>query len=152
MGVQIQSAPSDQKIELTVFDIGNINCAVDISHVQEINRHIEITKVYRAPTYVRGVMSLRGQIVTIIDMRNKFGLPSMDINEEMRIIIVKSHDQSIGLLIDRVDDVIVAETQEIAAPPPNVSGVCGSYFTGVYRTETSLVAILNIDEILKFEK
>ncbi len=150
MSVAESHAVSNKNLELTVFDIGKITCAIDISHVQEINRHIEITRVYHAPSYVRGVMSLRGQIVTIIDMHTKFGLAPIDINDDMRIIIVRSRDQSsIGLLVDSVDDIVIADSSDVAPPPPNISGICGTFFTGVYKTKKTLIAILNIEEILK---
>jgi purine-binding chemotaxis protein CheW len=135
--------------EHAVFRVGDMLCGVDISAVQEINKHLEITTVYHAPKFVRGVLNLRGQIVTVIDLRNKFGLPSVPINEEMRIVIVRTGGENIGLLVDGVDDVVLANPRDLEAPPSNLGGISGDFFTSIYKTEEGLVALLDIEAILR---
>lgn len=146
-----ESATSLNNQELAVFRVGDMLCGIDISTVQEINKHLEMTTVYHAPRYVRGVLNLRGQIVTVIDLRNKFGLPSAEIHEEMRVVIVRSGGENIGFLVDGVDDVVIADPRELEPPPSNLGGISGDYFTSIYKTEDGLVALLDIEEILRKE-
>ena len=134
--------------ELTIFQVADISCGLDTSHVQEINKHLDITKAYGAPNYVRGIINLRGEIVTVIDLRQIFGIEVEAINENMRIVIVENKGENIGLLVDRIDDIITAESSMIEPPPSNVSGVTGEYFTGILKTEDSLITILDVKNLL----
>ncbi len=135
--------------ELAIFNIGEIVCGVDITKLKEINKHIDVTTVHHAPEYVRGILNLRGSIVTVIDLRKKFGYESIEINNKMRIIIVKSKDENIGLLVDGVDDIVMADYKDIESPPSNINGVTGAYFSGIYKMNNALVSVLNVEEILK---
>lgn len=136
-------------IELALFQAGNMFCGLDTHHVQEINHNLEITPVYRAPAYVRGVINLRGEIVTVIDMHQKFGLGPSPINDETQVVVVRYEDELIALLVDTIYDVVIAKQSDISPPPSNVDGVSGAFFNGVYRMEKDLVAVLDIDELLK---
>ncbi len=147
----MKKAQSTSAQELTIFQVADLSCGLDISDVQEINKHIDITKAYGSPDYVRGIINLRGEIVTVIDLRQKFGMPAEEINENMRIVIVESQGENIGLLVDRIDDIVLADPQLIEPPPSNVSGVTGEYFTGVLKTEKSLITILDIHNLLSLD-
>jgi purine-binding chemotaxis protein CheW len=138
-------------VELAIFHVGEITCALKSIEVQEIIKHQEITVVHHAPDYVRGVINLRGQIVTIISMRKKFCLDSSDQLDKMQIVVVKMGEESVGLLVDSVDDILMAHTDAIEQPPSNLKGIKGSFFTGIYKKDDALVAILNRDEILQVE-
>ncbi|MCK5323218.1 MAG: purine-binding chemotaxis protein CheW [Desulfobulbaceae bacterium] len=138
--------------ELALFHTGNLICGLDTCHVGEINRQTDITVVHRAPDYVRGVINLRGEIVTIIDLRKKFGFEPLAIDSEMRIVVILFGDENIGLLVDKVSDVINADPLDIEPPPSNLSGINSAYFNGIYKRKKHLVAILDIVEILKKEK
>ncbi len=139
----------DNTQELAIFNIGEIVCGLDITELKEINKHIDVTIVHHAPEYVRGVLNLRGNIVTVIDLRKKFGYESIEMNNKMRIIIVKSKGENIGLLVDGVDDIVMTNHKDIEPPPSNVNGVTGTFFSGIYKMKSALVSILNIEEILK---
>lgn len=138
------------KMELAIFNVGKIICALKSIEVQEIIKNQEITTVHHAPDYVRGVINLRGQIVTIISMRKKFkmGNQGKNTNSEQQIVIVKMGEESVGLLVDTVDDILIADTDNVEPPPSNIRGVRGDYFNGIFKKDDALVAILNIHEIL----
>lgn len=135
--------------ELIVFRVGEILCGVSITHVQEITQNFEITPVHHAPDCVKGVVNLRGQIVTVIDLRKTFGLEAAELHPEMRIVVVRFAEERIGLLVERVQDVMQAGHYDLEAPPGNVCGVSGAFFSGVYKMEKSLVAVVNLEEILR---
>ncbi len=137
--------------ELALFQIKDTIYGVDTRYVQEINQNTRITIVHRAPDYVRGVINLRGEIVTVIDLREKFGLESVDINEDMQVVVVRYKEENIGLLVDSMLDVIAVRQKEISPPPANLDGTIGNYFEGVYQMKDDLVAILNLNELLKLQ-
>ena len=146
-----QHGADSESVELAIFNVADLVCALRSIEVQEIIRVQEITVVHHAPEFVSGVINLRGQIVTIIDMRKKFGCPQGQNLETMRIVIVKMAEESVGLLVDGVHDILIAPSNEIEPPPSNISGLNGDFFRGIYKKDDALVAILNINEILKVE-
>lgn len=138
-------------IELATFYVGDALCGMDILKVQEINKLMEMTKVPQAPDYMVGILNLRGQIVTIIDLGLKLGLGSSDLGNDPRNIIVNAPGEHIGLLVKRISDVIMADPEKIEPAPANMQGIQGNFFTGVYKTENTLVGILDIKEVLRLE-
>jgi len=142
---------NNQAVELATFYVGQALCGMDILRVQEINKLTEITKVPQAPEYVIGILNLRGQIVTVIDLGKKLGLSSIELGDESRNIVVSSHSEYIGLLVDSISDIVKAEREKIEPPPANIGGVQGKFFEGVFKTEESLIGILNVEEVLKVE-
>ena len=137
--------------EWIVLEAGNIRCGIAITQIQEINRHTDMTPVHHAPAYVRGVINLRGQIVTVVDLRVKFGLPPLALDEERCIVVVRWLGESIGLLADRIQDIVVADAADILDPPANIRGVTGAFFSGIYPMAQGLVAFLRLPELLKYD-
>jgi purine-binding chemotaxis protein CheW len=135
-------------VELVTFHVGKALCGMDILTVQEINKNMNITYVPQSQDYVLGVLNLRGKIVSIIDLGRKLGLSPVKFTENSRNIIVNPKTEHIGFLVDRISDVIPAELDKIESPPTNISGVQGKFFEGVFKTEDSLIGILNVEEIL----
>lgn len=135
-------------LELVIAHVANMACALKCMEVQEIIKEKDITKVHGAPPYVRGAINLRGHIVSIIDMRIKFGYEKRNDHEDMAIVVVKEKDENIGLLVDSADDILIASMDKIEAPPANIKGVGRNCFRGVFKKEDDLVAILNVSEIL----
>jgi len=138
-------------VELATFYIGDALYGIDILNIQEINRNMDITWVPQAKEYVKGVLNLRGQIVTIIDLGKKLGLSPASMEKENRNIIINSQDEYIGFLVDQISDVLPADPSRIEPAPANISGVQGKYFKGVFKTESSLIGILDIDSVLSDE-
>ncbi len=136
-------------IEFSTFYVGGALCGIDILNIQEINKNFEITKVPQAADYVEGILNLRGRIVTIIDLGKKLGLEPASKAKNNRNIIVNSEDEHIGLLVDSIADVVLAKSSAIEPAPSNIGGVKGKFFEGVLKTQTSLIGILDINEVLK---
>ncbi len=144
---------NDKKtVELATFYIGNALCGMDILKVQEINKIMQMTKVPQAPEYVLGILNLRGQIVTIIDLGKKLGLGETEISHDTRNIIVNSSGGHVGLLVRSISDVVEANLERQEKPPANMGGIQGEFFTGVFKTETELIGILNVDKVLSIEE
>jgi purine-binding chemotaxis protein CheW len=148
---QVSIDKSSEDIEFATFYVAGALCGINILNIQEINKHFEITKVPQASDYVKGILNLRGRIVTIIDLGKKLGLASAkkENDKNNRNIIVNSEDEHIGLLVDSISDVALAKREDIEPAPSNIGGVKGKYFQGVLKTEKQLIGILDIDEVLK---
>ena len=143
---------SENKIvELATFYVGNALCGMDILKVQEINKIMQMTKVPQAPEYVLGILNLRGQIVTIIDLGKKLGLGETDLSQDTRNIIVNSSGGHVGLLVRQISDVVAADMERKERPPANMGGIQGEFFTGVFKTDTELIGILDVDKVLGLE-
>lgn len=145
------STKQNKVMELATFYIGDALCGIDILRIQEINRLLDVTWVPQAPTYVLGVLNLRGRIVTVIDLGKKLGLSPIRMNKDNRNIIVDAQDEQIGFLVDSISDVMLADTDKIEPAPANIGGVQGKFFKGVFKTDTSLIGVLDIHEALKDE-
>jgi purine-binding chemotaxis protein CheW len=145
----INKDSSSEDMEFSTFYVGGALCGINILNIQEINKHFEITKVPQAADYIEGILNLRGRIVTIIDLGRKLGLEPASKDKDNRNIIVNSEDEHIGLLVDSIHDVVLAKNEDIEPAPSNIGGVKGKYFQGVIKTETQLIGVLNIDEVLK---
>jgi purine-binding chemotaxis protein CheW len=148
MAVDYKETVSDQ-IELVVFTVNDVLCALRIDEVQEIKRVMMISSVPHAPDYVRGVINLRGQIVTVIDMHRKLNYAVRDLQCSSRLVIVKRGSERIGLLVDTIEDAVVAGKNDIQDAPSNVQGAQGRLFLSVYKTPESLIAILDLKAILE---
>ncbi len=140
----------DEKVtELATFYLGDALCGIDIKSIQEINKLIDMTRVPQAPDYVLGVLNLRGEIVTVIDLGRKLGLSPANITPDSRNIIINYQNENVGLLVDKIGDVVEVDTKKIEPAPANLEEIQGSFFEGVLKDEKVLVGILNLDEALK---
>ena len=135
-------------VELATFYIGEALCGMDILNVQEINKLMDMTKVPQAPTYVTGILNLRGQIVTVIDLGKKLGLTCTELSDSTRNIIVNSDSEYIGLLVSSISDVVEAQWDKVEDPPANIGGLQGALFKGVFKTEDRLIGILDVNKVL----
>ncbi len=145
----MNAANESPDTELALFQIGDMLCGLDTRHVQEINHNFEITPVHRAPDYVRGVINLRGEIVTVIDLHQKFSISPSETNDDTQVVVVRYEEECIALLVDNIYDVVIAHHYDISTPPSNVDGISGAFINGVYRMKKDLVIILDLDELLK---
>ena len=151
MSQSAQTEIHSDTVELASFYIGEALCGMDILKVQEINKLIEMTRVPQAPEYVLGILNLRGEIITIVDLGKKLGLKSTEMSHKTRNIIVNSNGEHIGLMVEQISDVIQADWKKVEAPPANIGGVQGRYFIGVFKTEDRLIGILDVEKVLEEE-
>lgn len=147
--MSLESKREKQTLDLSTFLVGETVCGMDILKVQEINKLMDMTVVPQAPEYVRGILNLRGQIVTVIDLGKKIGLGETEIQPEARNIIVNTPGEHVGLLVREISDVVPVDSDKIEPPPANMRGIQGKFFTGIYKTDKTLIGILDVDEILR---
>jgi len=134
--------------QAAVFHVGRYVCALHISRIQEINKNLLLTPVHEAPDYVRGIINLRGNIVTVIDLRRKLGLEPITIQASTRNVIVKVDREMVGLLVDSVDDIVEIDSAAILPTPAHLAKELGDAFEGVVQFGDELVAILELQHLL----
>ena len=132
--------------------MGNEDYGVDIQTVKEVIRFKAITRLPKAPDFVKGVINLRGDIIPIIDLRERFGMEQKEYTDMTRVIVVEVDGRSIGTVVDSVSHVIRIEEGEIEPPPPCVGKISEEYIRGVGKVDEKLVVLLNIDRILTAEE
>ena len=135
--------------EIIIFTVGDLLCGLDIAHAQEINRNLSITPVPQSSDYVRGVLNLRGQVITVIDLRVKLELEPVEITPDMRIIVVRKGADGVGLLVDGVDDIVPVREEELTPPPANIGGVRGEFFDAVYNETEIWLPLLTLKKYWK---
>ncbi len=138
--------------QLISFSMGNEDYGVDIQTVKEVIRFKAITRLPKAPDFVKGVINLRGDIIPIIDLRERFGMEQKEYTDMTRVIVVEVDGRSIGTVVDSVSHVIRIEEGEIEPPPPCVGKISEEYIRGVGKVDEKLVVLLNIDRILTAEE
>ncbi|MGL4514294.1 MAG: chemotaxis protein CheW [Lacipirellulaceae bacterium] len=134
--------------QYTTFYVEDLLLGIDIAVVQEINRQSEITPVPNAPPHVRGVINLRGDVATVIDLRCVLGLPPAGDSRDTRNLIVHSQGEAIGLCVDRISDILTVTEDQVSRPPANVSGVDGRFMLGVHTLEREIVILLDVEKVL----
>lgn len=138
---------TDEK-QLVIFKLGEEEYGVDIMQVKEIIRTTNITKIPQVPTFVEGIISLRGEILPIIDMRKKFGLPEKERTRQTRILVINLDTMTIGGIVDEVTEVLRIPNDAITPPPPVIKGVNTEYLQGVGQINGRIIILLDMSKIL----
>ena len=141
-------ASTTTELELATFYIGEMLIGIDIRNVCEINRNLELTCVPPAADGVRGVINLRGDVVTVLALRVMLDLESQEFTRRSRNIVISSEGEQVGLVVDSVSDVISADSSQLDPPPGNLNGVDDRFFSHVIRLESELLLVLDPDELL----
>lgn len=135
--------------KVIVFAIGTEEYGVEVEKVRTIERMQPMTRVPKAPEFIKGVINLRGVVIPIIDLRARFGLEEKATTDTTRIIIVSAGDFEVGLIVDSANDVIDLDTDNIDNPPEIVGGIKAKYLDGIARVgEQRLLVLLNLEQVL----
>ena len=138
----------ENRTELISFAIGDEQYGVDIMAVREIKGWSEITHLPKQPEYVRGVLNLRGVIVPIIDLRCRFGQGLTEATALHIVIIVQIASRQVGLLADRVLDIVSFETNQIQAVPRVANGSRIGFLSGLVTIESGMIALIDLPNLL----
>lgn len=132
--------------QYVVYELAGEKYALKISDVYEIIKMQNITPIHNSKPFLEGIINLRGKIIPVANLHRKFGLPGCTVTKKTRIIVVKSREEMIGIVVDKVNQVI--KFSDIQPPPDMIAGIDGSYFDGIGITDEGVISILNIDKVL----
>jgi purine-binding chemotaxis protein CheW len=141
--------------QLVIFKLGGEDFGVDINQVREIIRKGDVTVVPNAPEFVKGVINLRGQITTIIDLRKKLGLAEKETGDEQqeRVIVVESGENTVGMAVDAVTEVTYLAESDMDEVPPIVKETIGTeYLKGVGKLPNRLLILIDLKHVLNSEE
>jgi purine-binding chemotaxis protein CheW len=130
------------------FHLDRYLFGVEVERVQEVVRHQPMTRVPLAPAVVGGLINLRGQIVTAIDLRCLLGLPARPDGKAPMNVVLRSEDGAVSLLVDEIDDVIDIDNEVFETAPETVNGPARDLILGVYKLDGRLLLSLNVNAML----
>ena len=147
------SVDSDDEIHQWVtYRLGDETYGINVMQVQEVLRHSEIAPVPGAPDYVLGIINLRGNVVTVIDTRARFGLEPAETTDSTRIVIIESDEQVVGILVDSVAEVVYLKTSEIDGAPNVGTEESARFIQGVSNRDGKLLILVDLNKLLNDEE
>jgi purine-binding chemotaxis protein CheW len=137
--------------EFVAFRIGVQEFCIDIMSVREIRGWTPATALPHAPTYVRGVINLRGSVLPIVDLAERLGFPPTDASARQVIIVVQVGAQIVGLLVDAVSDILTLTTETIQPTPEVASAFVKSFVRGMLAIDGRMIGVIELDGIMATE-
>jgi len=138
----------DDIIQWVTYHLGDEHYGIAVMQVQEVLRVTEITPVPGAPDFVLGIINLRGNVVTVLDTRNRFGMSSKEVDDASRIIIIEAGEQVVGLLVDSVAEVVYLRASEIESAPNVGNEDSSRYIQGVHSSDGNLLIMIDVNKLL----
>ncbi|MFZ0932116.1 MAG: chemotaxis protein CheW [Syntrophobacteraceae bacterium] len=134
--------------QFVTFRIEGDLFGIDVLRVREINRMLDITPVPKAPAYVRGLVNLRGQTLTVFDLGIRLGLPPREITEESHNVVLKH--LPVGLLVDSIGNIVQCDEPEVEQCTANAGRIEEKFIEGVLKLEDELLVILHTGKLLEY--
>ena len=143
---------NDEVLQWVTFKLDKETYGINVMQVQEVLRHTEIAPVPGAPSYVLGIINLRGNVVTVIDTRIRFGLEPAEVTDSSRIVIIESEKQVIGILVDSVAEVVYLKSSEIDVAPNVGTDESAKFIQGVSHRDDELLILVDLNKLLSDEE
>jgi purine-binding chemotaxis protein CheW len=141
------------EVQLCTFHVDDLYLGVNVMEVQEVIRYQQMTVVPLAPPVVRGLINLRGQIVTALDLRTMLGLPERSDDElPANVVVRSSSDEAVSLLVDVIGDVVDIDEGDFEPVPPTLSGPARDLVLGVYKLPDRLLLLLDTRHVHNIER
>lgn len=151
MKQQVETAAVPLGGKFLTFFLGAEEYGLEILKVQEIIGLMAITRVPRTPVFVRGVINLRGKVIPIVDLRQKFRMEAVEDTEETCIIVVQAHGLQFGVVVDRVSEVVDLEDADIEGAPEFGADIDTDYILGLGKSASCVRILVDIDRVLSKE-
>ncbi len=142
----------DPILQWVTFRLDNETYGINVMQVQEVLRHTEIAPVPGAPSYVMGIINLRGNVVTVIDTRLRFGLSSAPVTDNTRIVIIEADKQVVGILVDSVAEVVYLRQSEIETAPNVGTDESAKFIQGVCNKNNELLILVDLEKMMSEEE
>ncbi|BBP69652.1 MULTISPECIES: chemotaxis protein CheW [unclassified Pseudomonas] len=142
----------DPILQWVTFKLDNETYGINVMRVQEVLRYTEIAPVPGAPSYVLGIINLRGNVVTVIDTRQRFGLSTGEISDNTRIVIIEADKQVVGIMVDSVAEVVYLRQSEIETAPNVGNEESAKFIQGVCNKNNELLILVELDKMMSEEE
>ena len=138
----------DPMLQWVTFKLEGETYGINVMQVQEVLRYTEIAPVPGAPDYVLGIINLRGNVVTVIDTRHRFGLNTVEVTDQTRIVIIEADTHVVGILVDAVAEVVYLRQSEIETAPNVGNDESAKFIQGVCHKNNELLILVELDRML----
>jgi len=145
---QNTNTADDPILQWVTFHLGDEAYAINVMQVQEVLRFTEIAPVPGSPDYVLGIINLRGSVVSVIDARKRFSMPPREVDDSTRIVIIEAEEQTIGILVDSVAEVVYLRASEIDSAPDIGNDESSKYIQGVASRKEGLLILVDLRKFL----
>ncbi|MGY1715572.1 chemotaxis protein CheW [Geodermatophilus nigrescens] len=132
--------------QLATFRLDGDLYGVEVEHVQEVLRSQKLTRVPLAPPAVAGLINLRGQVVTAIELRERLGRRPRPADTDAVVIVVRLHGEAVSLLVDSIADVVDVDAADFEAPPDTLDGQARELIRGAYKLDGQLLLALDVQK------
>lgn len=149
---EVLASNDDPVVQWVTFRLDHEKYGIKVMQVQEVLRMTEIAPVPGAPDYVLGIINLRGNVVTVIDLRRRFGLMDKEADDSTRIVIIEADNQVVGILVDSVAEVADIRTSEIDTAPNVGNDESSKYIQGVSSQGEELLILVDVNKLLSDEE
>lgn len=139
----------NKEMKVIIFQLMDKEYAVGVDVVESIEKLMSITRVPKTPSYIKGVINLRGVVTPIVDLRERFGMEVKPLDDSSRIIIVSLEEFEVGLIVDAANDVIDIPTSSIEPQPEVVGSIESEFISGVAKVGKRLLVMLNLEKVLQ---
>ena len=143
---------ADIVLQWVTFKLQEETYGINVMQVQEVLRYTEIAPVPGSPDYVLGIINLRGNVVTVIDTRARFGLEPADVTDNSRIVIIEAETQVIGIMVDSVAEVVYLKQSEVDTAPNVGTEESARFIQGVSNREGELLILVDLNKLLSDEE
>lgn len=142
------SQNDSSSLQCVTFTLEDETYGINVMQVQEVLREVEVAPVPGAPNYVLGIINLRGNVVSVIDARTRFGLQPKESDDMSRIIVIEAQQQILGILVDSVAEVVDVDRDEIDTAPNVGNAETSKYIDGVVSRDEKLLILVDLNKLL----
>lgn len=141
----------EDTVQWVTFRLGEETYGINVLQVQEVLKYTEITPVPGSPSYVLGIINLRGYVVTVIDIRARLNMPAHEVDDDTRIIFVEVHGHIVGMLVDCVTEVISLLPSQVDSSPSvnNEDQDNSRYIGGIYSSDEQILILMDVEQLFE---
>jgi purine-binding chemotaxis protein CheW len=136
-------------VRYCTFEVDSLLIGVPVDRVQEILRYQDVTRVPLVDRSVHGLINLRGQIITAIDLRVRLQLPPRDEQDRLMNVVIQHNDGAVSLLVDNIGEVVEVNHSQYERSPETLTGVAATLIVGTFKLDTRLLLVLDVDRAIQ---
>jgi len=144
-GINIEDTLRNQFL---TFAIGDEDYGVEIAYVKEIIKMLSITKVPEMPSYIEGIINLRGDLIGVLDVRTRFGMPTKEYDEETCIIVMSYSEYTLGIIVDAVQETAIIPEENISPPPSAKLSYANQFIRNIGKVGDQVKLLLDVERFL----
>ena len=144
----ILTETNDTLLQLVTFAVGSEKFGIDILHVEEIMKMVQITRLPGSPDVIEGIINLRGKVIPVMDIRMKMHLPRKEYDSDTRIIVTETKGETVGMIVDSVAEVLRMPASLTEPPPDTISGIDSRFVISIGKLENKMLILIDVEQLM----